>query len=78
MLAFILAKVDAGKDREVFDEVKKMKEAKRAFASYGVYDLLIEVELETPEKLDALIFDKIRKIPGVKETVTIVTLRSIV
>ena len=73
MLAFVLAKIEAGKDREVFNKIKELAEIRKANATYGIYDLHIEVEVETPDELDAFVFDKMRKIPGVKETVTMIT-----
>lgn len=69
MLAYILARIEAGKDREIFNEIKKLAEIKRASATYGMYDLHIEVEFDTVEELDAFVFNKI-KILGIKETVT--------
>ena len=72
MLAYVLARVEAGRDREVFNEIKKLKEIKKASATYGMYDLHIEVTVDRVEDLDAFVFDKVRKIPGVKETVTMI------
>jgi len=72
VLAYVLARVEAGRDREVFSEIKKLKEIKKASATYGMYDLHIEVTVDRVEDLDAFVFDKVRKIPGVKETVTMI------
>jgi len=68
--AYILAKVEAGKDREVLREIKTINGVKKVSATYGTYDLCIEVSFETIEELDAFVFDKLRKIPKVRETVT--------
>jgi len=72
MQAFILAKIEAGKDREVLAQVKKLKKAKRAYPTYGTYDLIIEVEFDTTKDLDAFVFDKVRKIAGINETATLI------
>lgn len=68
----MLAKVEAGKDAEIFVEAKKMLGVRQVIPTYGVYDLHVEVSFDTMEELDRFIFDKIRKIPGIKETVTLV------
>jgi len=68
--AYVLAKIEAGKDREVLKEVKKIEGVKKARATYGTYDLCIEVSFESIEELDEFVFDKLRKIPQIKETVT--------
>jgi len=70
--AYVLAKVEAGKDAEIFEEAKKMPGVRQVIPTYGVYDLHVEVSFDTMEELDRFIFDKIRKIPGIKETVTLV------
>jgi len=78
VLAYILAKIEAGKDKEVFYEIKKLKGVRRASATYGIYDLIIEVESKNIEDLDEFVFDKLRKMPGVKETVTVIASKTIV
>ena len=68
--AYILAKVEAGKDRGVLKKIKALDGVKKASATYGTYDLCIEVSLESIEELDEFVFDKLRKITEIKETVT--------
>lgn len=71
IVAYVLAKVEAGKDEEVLTEVKRISGVKEAVPTYGVYDLHVEVSFATMEELDRFIFDKIRRIVGIKETVTL-------
>ena len=73
--AYILAKVESGKDKEVLDEVKKLAGIRGAVPTYGMYDLHVEVAFENMDELDRFIFDKIRKVQGVKETVTLVAFK---
>ena len=75
IIAYVLAKVEAGKDKEVLGEVLKSAGVAEATPTYGVYDLHIKVEFNTVEELDEFIFSKIRRIPGVKETVTLMAFR---
>jgi hypothetical protein len=35
MLAFVLAKIESGKDREVLSNIKKLKETRRAYPTCG-------------------------------------------
>jgi len=78
VLAYILAKMEAGKDEEIFEKIKELREIKEASATYGIYDLLIKVSFEKVEELDSFIFDVVRRIPGVKETVTMIAAKNIV
>ena len=77
IVAYVLAKVEAGKDKEVLNEVQRISGVKLASPTYGVYDLHIEVSFSTLEELDKFIFDRIRMIPGIKETVTLVASKGI-
>ncbi len=72
VIAYILAKVEAGKDKNVLEEVKKMPGVIRTALTYGTYDLHVEVGFDTMEEVDRFIFDGIRKVSGVKETVTLI------
>jgi DNA-binding Lrp family transcriptional regulator len=75
IIAYVLAKVEAGKDQEVLKEVTKTPGVSHATPTYGMYDLHIEATFDTAEKLDSFIFENIRKIPGIKETVTLIALK---
>ena len=76
-VAYVLAKVEAGRDKEVLKEVKKRSGVKQATPTYGVYDLHVEVSFTAMEDLDKFIFDEIRRIPGIKETVTLVAFKGV-
>lgn len=76
--AYVMVKLEAGREEEVFAEVGKLREIKEASATYGAYDLLIKVKFEKIEELDRFIFDVVRRIPGVRETVTMIAAKTIV
>jgi DNA-binding Lrp family transcriptional regulator len=75
IVAYVLAKVEAGKDKEILSETQRSTGVIEATPTYGVYDLHIKVEFNTIEELDEFIFNKIRRIPGVRETVTLIAFR---
>ena len=70
--AYVLAKVEAGKD-EVLENVKKLPGVRSAVSTRGIYDLHVEVAFATKESLDEFIFYRIRRIPGITETVTLIS-----
>jgi DNA-binding Lrp family transcriptional regulator len=76
-VAYVLGKVESGKDQEVLGEVRKMPGVRQAIPTYGVYDLHVEVSFATMDELDRFIFDGIRRIPGIKETVTLIAFKGI-
>ena len=67
--AYILAKIQTGEEEAIFRSLKKLHEIKRAAATFRIYDLAIEVNPESIEKLDDFIFTKLRKIQGITETI---------
>jgi DNA-binding Lrp family transcriptional regulator len=77
VVAYVLAKVESGKDQEVLEKVKKIPGVRNVAPTYGMYDLHVEVSFETMEALDNFVFDEIRRIAGIKETVTLIVPKGI-
>lgn len=75
---YIMVKVTAGKDEEVFKMIKKLKQIKEASVTYGAYDLILRVEFQRIENVDEFVFDIVRRIPGVSETVSMIVAKRIV
>jgi DNA-binding Lrp family transcriptional regulator len=71
--AYVLAQVEAGKDQEVLREAKKMPGVRQAVSTFGTYDLHIEVVFASMEELDKFVFDEIRLLDGIMETVTLIS-----
>jgi len=76
-VAYVLAKVEAGQDQQVLKEIKKMAGVRQAIPTYGVYDLHVEVSFDKMEELDKFIFEQVRRIPGIKETATLIAFKGI-
>ena len=74
-VAYVLAKVESGKDEEVLKEVRKIPGVHHAVPTYGMYDLHVEASFETMDDLDRFVFDQVRRINGVKETVTLIAFK---
>ena len=70
--AYILAKVETGADKAVVSEIKNSPGVKKVCMTYGPFDVAIEATFETIEDLDGFIFDKLRKTPNIKETLTVI------
>ncbi|MFB0501577.1 MAG: Lrp/AsnC ligand binding domain-containing protein [Candidatus Bathyarchaeia archaeon] len=75
---YVMVKVAAGKDEAVFAQVQKLKRIKEASVTYGAYDLILRVEFRRIEDVDEFVFDVLRRIPGVSETVSIIVAKRIV
>lgn len=73
-LAMVLISTDPGKDRKVANDVKKLKGVEKTFLVSGQYDVVARIKGKTSEEVLALVYDKIRPIPGVKGSQTMFAL----
>jgi DNA-binding Lrp family transcriptional regulator len=73
-LAMVLISTDPGKDRKVANDVKKLKGVEKTFLVSGQYDVVARIKGKTSEEILALVYDKIRPIPGVKGSQTMFAL----
>jgi len=68
--AFVLINTEVGREQEVVDQLKTMKTVKEAYTVYGVYDAVALVETEKMDDLKNAVSYDIRKLNGVRSTVT--------
>ncbi len=70
--SYTLARVEPAKDLKVYDLVKQLPGVKEVITTYGEYDLIIKVEVESLDKLDDFVFNKLRIIEGIELTTTLI------
>jgi len=70
--SYTLARVEPAKDRGVYDLVKQLPGVKEVITTYGEYDMIIKVEVESLDKLDDFVFNKLRIIEGIELTTTLI------
>jgi DNA-binding Lrp family transcriptional regulator len=75
VVAYCLVKTELGKDYKVLATVKRHKEVKEVALTYGAFDLIVKIDVPSPEELDRFIFNVLRRIPEIKDTTTIITSR---
>ena len=68
--AFIFIKVKPGKESEVLEKLRKIKNVTESFWLYGDYDVVVKVETEEKERLQAIIMQQIRSIKEIENTST--------
>ena len=72
VLAYILVRADAGKERAILGKMKKFKEVKDAHIIYGEWDAVIKIQVKDVEAITSFVVDKLRKISAVKLTSTMI------
>ena len=69
--AYVLINCDLGSEEEIISELKTIDGVKEVHGTFGAYDILSKVEAETLPPLRETITWKIRKIPKIRSTLTL-------
>ncbi|MEZ7990130.1 MAG: Lrp/AsnC ligand binding domain-containing protein [Nitrosopumilus sp.] len=69
--AYVLINCDLGSEKSVISELKSLEDVVEVHGTFGAYDILAKVEAELVEKLRETITWKIRKIPKIRSTLTL-------
>jgi len=72
--AYVLMNTELAKEEEVVKELMKIEGVKEAYALYGIYDVIAEVEAESMEKIREIVLTRIRRLENVRTTITLITM----
>jgi len=75
-LAIVLITTETGSESEVMDALAKVEGVKEIYEVYGMYDIVALVEAESHEELRRLVINRIRRIPQVRGTTTMIVIES--
>ena len=70
--ALVLMNAELGHETTLVNELKKTPNVTEVYAVYGVYDVIVKVEAESMERLREAIATKLRRLTGVKSTLTMI------
>ena len=70
--AFVLINVESGFEDNVLHELRSVEGIEEAYFSYGVYDIIAKVKAETMEQLKEMVTKKVRTLPKVRSTLTLI------
>ncbi len=68
--AYIMVNVKTGTEDTVCEKVLKFSEVEEVSAIYGEFDLILKVKAQNMNHLDKIIVDKLRGIPDILLTAT--------
>lgn len=69
-MAFVLINCELGTEKEIVKKLNKTRGVKEVHEVYGVYDIIAKLESEDMRMLREAVMGKIRKINGVRSTLT--------
>jgi DNA-binding Lrp family transcriptional regulator len=73
MKAFVLLNTELGQESGIVEALDGVEEIKAIHSLYGIYDLIIEMEAESMDKVKEIVFNKVRRLDNVKSTITLLT-----
>ncbi len=68
---YVLINCELGSEEAVISELNSIEGVKEVHGTFGAYDILAKVESDQVEKLRETITWKIRKIPKIRSTLTL-------
>ena len=73
MKAFVLLNTELGQESNIIEALEGVEEITHIHSLYGIYDLIIEMEADTMDKVKEVVFNKVRRLDNVKSTITLLT-----
>jgi DNA-binding Lrp family transcriptional regulator len=71
-LAYILVTLKSGAERDVCERVSSFEEVVQVDELYGEYDAIVKVRVEDLSQLDKFLTDKLRALPDIFLTTTMI------
>ena len=72
IVAFTLVQVKPGYEHQVATELEKVPEIEEVYLVYGEWDLIVKIKAKTIKELKEIVIKKIRALPAVETTSTLV------
>ncbi|MBI5332746.1 MAG: Lrp/AsnC family transcriptional regulator [Candidatus Aenigmarchaeota archaeon] len=72
MRAFILISLREPKEKDILKKLNSMKEVVRTIVLFGEWDMMAEVDVENTDKLGNFVIEKVRSIPEINLTSTLI------
>ncbi|MDH5376599.1 MAG: Lrp/AsnC ligand binding domain-containing protein [Candidatus Bathyarchaeota archaeon] len=75
VLAYVLVTLQSGSEKNVLKKVASFEEVKEVDLVYGEYDAIVKVLVEEMSQLDKFLTDKLRVLPDIYLTTTMIVAR---
>ncbi len=72
--AYVLINVELGAEEELLKTVRTIPGVIEAHRVFGIYDTVIKVQAETTSKLNEVITQRVRRLPRVRSTLTMIVI----
>jgi DNA-binding Lrp family transcriptional regulator len=76
VLAYVLVTLNPGTEKNILEKVSFFKEVTGVSMMYGEYDAIVKVHAENLEKLNRFLTDKLRVLPDIFQTATLIVAKT--
>ena len=76
VLAYVLITLNPGTEKDILEKISYFKEVTEVSMMYGEYDAILKVETEDLELLNAFLTDKLRILPDIFQTATLIVAKT--
>jgi len=76
VLSYVLVTLNPGSEKNILQKISQLKEVKRVSMTYGEYDGLLQVNTETLDQLNEFLTDKLRVLPDIFQTATLIVAKT--
>ena len=73
-VAFVLINTEIDAMEKVLKALENVESVKEAYSTFGVYDVIVKVEAPSMDKIKNLITYRIRKLDGVRSSLTMIVI----
>ena len=73
MKAYVLMQSEVGHEASIIDALQSVKEIINIHSIYGIYDIIIEMEADSKDRIKEVTLNKVRRIDHVKSTIMLIT-----
>jgi len=74
--AYVMMNCKLGEEQEAIQELKKIVGIKEAHGTFGLYDIVAQIECTTDEKIQEIVTQQIRKISKIQTSMTLTSSES--
>ena len=72
MIAYVLVSLKHSDEKEVQEKLQKHKEVIDVHILFGEWDLMVKIDVSSPEELGTFVMEKIRSMPDARLTSTLI------
>ena len=76
VFGYILVTLKSGAERDVCEKVANFEEVVQVDELYGEYDAIVKVSTEDLDQLNAFLTDKLRVLPDIFQTATLIVAKT--